>query len=275
MKHLIIPILLAALTNEALPKLNTKYAAIYQFTYTKDSLGMDFARTENYLLYRVNNESRFLNNNAHFKDSIIHEFKEKMGAKVNTQEAVSLFAETAAPKIKGYISDLRLMKDFKNKTSTIILYNTSKRHYLKEPLQLEWKMIPGLDTIAGIPCYKAQTQYSGRKYTAWYAPQIPINDGPYVFHGLPGLITKVQDTQKWYTFELKKLNKNPKEKYSTPPFIEQSFQQEIDRKTYVERTTKEKVDPRYRVYYKKVTPEILMALKERRKFRFDLIIEKQ
>ena len=38
----------------------------------------------------------------------------------------------------------------------------------------------------------------GRTYTAWYAHDIPIGDGPWKFHGLPGLILKVNDKAKDY-----------------------------------------------------------------------------
>jgi GLPGLI family protein len=272
---MILPLLSAFIYNNY-PKTNIDYSALYQFTYTKDSLGVDYAQPEEYILYRTGSESRFLNYKAYYNDSISYAFIEEMGAKVNTPESTQLFFETKASKLKKYISDLRTLKDFKKKTATIILYNTSKRHYLIEPLGLNWKMVKGeIDTIAGIQCYKATTQYGGRTYIAWYSPQIPINDGPYIFHGLPGLITKVEDSQKWYKFELKELNTKPKRNYSTPPFIEKSFQQQINRVTYVERSKKEKLNPIYKTYYKKVTPEILAALREKRKSRFDLIIEKQ
>lgn len=34
----------------------------------------------------------------------------------------------------------------------------------------------------------ATTQFRGLTYTAWFALDIPINEGPWKFHGLPGLI---------------------------------------------------------------------------------------
>ena len=42
----------------------------------------------------------------------------------------------------------------------------------------------------------------GRNYHAWFAPEIPLNEGPWKFNGLPGLILEVYDTQDHYHFTL-------------------------------------------------------------------------
>ena len=72
-----------------------------------------------------------------------------------------------------------------------------------------WQVIEGTDTILGYVCHKAAISYTGRSYTAWFAPEIPINDGPWKFWGLPGLILKVTDEQdlfEWEGIGLKKSN---------------------------------------------------------------------
>lgn len=56
------------------------------------------------------------------------------------------------------------------------------------------------DTILGYHCMLATTQFRGRTYSAWFALDIPINDGPWKFHGLPGLILKVEDSKGIFTF---------------------------------------------------------------------------
>jgi GLPGLI family protein len=57
---------------------------------------------------------------------------------------------------------------------------------------------------------KAETKFGGRTWYAWFTQQVPLQDGPYKFSGLPGLIVKVQDAKGDYSFDLmqtKKLRK--------------------------------------------------------------------
>jgi GLPGLI family protein len=49
---------------------------------------------------------------------------------------------------------------------------------------------------------KAEAFFRGRKWTAYFNPEIPLNVGPYKFYGLPGLITEIYDDKKDYVFKL-------------------------------------------------------------------------
>jgi GLPGLI family protein len=67
---------------------------------------------------------------------------------------------------------------------------------------LDWKITNEKIKIGNFNCQKATTDYSGRKWTAWFTNEIPIQDGPYIFKGLPGLIIKISDDKQDYNFEL-------------------------------------------------------------------------
>lgn len=49
---------------------------------------------------------------------------------------------------------------------------------------------------------KATTTYLGRNWVAWYDETIPINDGPFLFKGLPGLIVELQDDRGYFHWKL-------------------------------------------------------------------------
>ena len=65
----------------------------------------------------------------------------------------------------------------------------------------QWKLHNETMTILEHRCQKATCHWRGRDYVAWFAPDIPIKRGPWRFNGLPGLILKLYDTGRFYTFE--------------------------------------------------------------------------
>lgn len=72
------------------------------------------------------------------------------------------------------------------------------------PIIDTWKLIDETKIINSIACKKAEVQYKGRHWTAWYSTEIPFPYGPYKFSGLPGLIVKITDNTGDYDFELVK-----------------------------------------------------------------------
>lgn len=74
---------------------------------------------------------------------------------------------------------------------------------VKQPIDLKWKIQPEFSRILGCEVQKASTDFGGRKWIAWFSKDIPIQNGPYKFGGLPGLIFKIADAQNYHTFELK------------------------------------------------------------------------
>lgn len=70
-----------------------------------------------------------------------------------------------------------------------------------------WKILADKQKLGEFETQKAETKMFGRKWTAWFTTEIPIQDGPYKFHGLPGLIVKIEDEAKYHSFELKGISK--------------------------------------------------------------------
>lgn len=64
-----------------------------------------------------------------------------------------------------------------------------------------WALHEETQTVLGHKCQRATCRFRGRDFVAWFAPDIPVKRGPWKFQGLPGLILKVYDKDKLYTFE--------------------------------------------------------------------------
>lgn len=74
----------------------------------------------------------------------------------------------------------------------------------EEPLpMMRWSILTNTRKIGGFNCKKATTHFRGRDYEAWFAPDLPVSDGPWKLRGLPGLILEAYDKDReiQYLFE--------------------------------------------------------------------------
>ncbi|WP_262920514.1 GLPGLI family protein [Chryseobacterium timonianum] len=76
------------------------------------------------------------------------------------------------------------------------------KYKIKEDKKPEWKILPEKQKIGEYNAQKATTSFGGRDWTAWFTTDIPIQDGPYVFYGLPGLIVKLEDSTGSHSMQL-------------------------------------------------------------------------
>jgi len=56
---------------------------------------------------------------------------------------------------------------------------------------LDWDITEEKNTIGKYSCLKAVLK-GFPDVVAWFSPEIPVNDGPAFFHGLPGLVVKLE-----------------------------------------------------------------------------------
>ncbi len=89
------------------------------------------------------------------------------------------------------------------------------------PIQ-QWTLCNETKTILSYKCQKATCRWRGRDYEAWFTTEIPVRSGPWKFGGLPGLIVKIQDSKKEYTFECVKVEQTKRQiiQYDFSPFRE-------------------------------------------------------
>ncbi|MEG0518583.1 MAG: GLPGLI family protein [Bacteroidales bacterium] len=112
---------------------------------------------------------------------------------------------------KGIYDDY--YKNFPNKGELTVSTGIMSTEYIyNEPSPvMNWKITGGTDSIIlGYPCNKADLLFRGRSYVAWFTPQIPINNGPWKFQGLPGLILKVTESNGYFEWEITEIQNTPK-----------------------------------------------------------------
>lgn len=102
----------------------------------------------------------------------------------------------------------QLYKDRKKNSITVMDFDNSnfgesELYFYQEEefIQIPWEIKEDTMSVLGYLCTMANCGFGGRSYTAWFTQDIPINEGPYKFYGLPGMILKIEDTEKLFQFE--------------------------------------------------------------------------
>ncbi|MGH1516796.1 GLPGLI family protein [Chryseobacterium sp. JK1] len=115
--------------------------------------------------------------------------------------------------------NIQFPKDAKLNTSSIVSHKAGDELYdeydllentilkLQTKDSQNWKLANENKKVKDLVLQKATTHYGGREWTAWFAKEIPFQEGPYKFHGLPGLIVELYDDKNNYKFELVKSTK--------------------------------------------------------------------
>jgi GLPGLI family protein len=119
------------------------------------------------------------------KSSIDTTYIEKYGNKYQTTSTVK------RP------STITYYKNFDLKQYKILFTEDDKETNIKEILPtFKWTLVDENKTINGYKCKKATTRNtafnSNQAIVAWYTEDIPINDGPMHYSGLPGFIIQVE-----------------------------------------------------------------------------------
>ena len=111
---------------------------------------------------------------------------------------------------KGLMAESRYknQKDFRSNIITV--WNTNGGdvyQYETDMNDLNWEICDSTKIILGYDCNLATADYHGRKWKAWFAPEVAIQEGPWQLCGLPGLIFEAETEDGEYGFEITGIQK--------------------------------------------------------------------
>jgi GLPGLI family protein len=168
---------------------------IYEYKFVKDSTEKSKSETELMVLDATKIGSKFYSLKKSTADSIHQDRLQKQAKDFSGTDwgLVPYVVEKTYPDFKIEFFNMLEMDKYKV---------TDKR-------KLDWKILPDKEKMGEFNTQKASVNFAGRTWTARFATDIPIQDGPYKFHGLPGLIVKLEDKTHSHSFVLKEIKKLP------------------------------------------------------------------
>lgn len=154
--------------------------------------------TNHYVLLANTTESKFFSPVTEYLDSL----NSTPGGKAKLQEM------TRSAYLAGKLDDIPrpdgtvyVIKSFAD--NKIKHYDTAglEKFVYEEPVaRWNWEIGDSAKVILGYECLMGTTVYHGRKWTAWFTPEIPVQNGPWKLDGLPGLILQASAEGGQYSF---------------------------------------------------------------------------
>lgn len=109
--------------------------------------------------------------------------------------------------------------------------------------KINWKITNEKEKINKFTCTKATASIENKNVTAWFTDEIPSNDGPSIYFGLPGLILKVETSDfNFSILEIKYDNNIDIKKFTEGTLIPQNkFDQKLKHQLENPETTTETI----------------------------------
>ena len=167
---------------------------MYDYKFVSDSTNRDDVKTELMNLDTTPKGSKFYSYTSYKSDSLMRVDLEKQ---LKANGSINIKTDQRKGVIRYTIA--------KNSTNGNIDFRTRigmDAFRVAEERKMTWKILPDKQKIGNWETQKATTEFAGRKWTAWFCSDIPIQDGPYKFSGLPGLVVKLEDDTHSHLYNL-------------------------------------------------------------------------
>ena len=203
MKKLLILIVMFSLFGK-LSSQTERY--IYQAEVNPDTINLVNMKVENTLLDIKGNQSLFISESKLLRDSLTTVLKQQgITETKRSKKDKSEFPKLPNGKsIQPTFFDYFITKNKDDKSVSFVENIGSKQVYYQEDRKMNWDIATQVSDFNSYKVQKATMKFGGRTWTAWFAPEIKISDGPYKFFGLPGLILKLEDDKGDYRFSFVK-----------------------------------------------------------------------
>ena len=165
-----------------------KYEIVYELEFVDDSLKPEEKLVDLQVLQIGTNSSKYFSKLL-FRNDSLNTILEK-------NNATNILSEPKNAALYDVIRDRKAKKVTVTHRSDDIVFR-----YSEAIPNINWTIHNENKRILDYTCQRATAKFRGRVYEVWFAPEIPLREGPYKFVGLPGLILEMADSQKHYVYK--------------------------------------------------------------------------
>ncbi|MCM1484559.1 MAG: GLPGLI family protein, partial [Muribaculaceae bacterium] len=186
------------------PRAEIKVGYTYHETFVRGSDGI-IKRDIPFILLASKGQSKFYNAKTEFKDSLESTPQGRAVSHQLLNDAVKRYAETedrSAMDAVAYQTFLYIFRSTPDNQMTVYdKAGSIEQGYYTEPLgEIVWEISDSTKSVLGYYCVMATANYHGRHWIAWFAPDIPLQEGPWKLTGLPGLILEASESTGQHSF---------------------------------------------------------------------------
>jgi len=168
---------------------------IYEYKFIPDSTNVEDMKTEMMFLDTSKDGSKYYSYTVFNSDSLMKVDLEKQLAATG-----SINVRSDMQKGSVRYSVTKTYPDYKTNLHRRLSMDA---YSISDDRKINWKISSDKEKIGEWNAQKAEADFAGRHWIAWFSTEIPIQDGPYKFHGLPGLIIKIEDKTGSHKLELR------------------------------------------------------------------------
>ena len=182
-----------------------------QWSILGSGTGKEYTKTDKFILQIGEGTSYYYDPQTYYVDSLMND---PVGRGIYDETFSKLLKESLADNSGNLFQKLdelglsgksryRAIKDFPESKITVYDWISPDFYeYNVDMSDLNWELADSTMTVLGYECNMATADYHGRKWKAWFAPEVPVQDGPWQLCGLPGLIMKAVTDDGLFGFEI-------------------------------------------------------------------------
>ena len=204
------------------PRAEIKVGYTYNETFVRGSGGI-IKREIPFVLLANKEQSKFYSPKTEFKDSLQSTPQGRVVEKELFNDAIKRYMETKDRSAMSSVVYQTFLYVFRSKPDNeMTVYDKAgslEQGYYTEPIgEIQWEIGDSTKNVLGYECTIATADYHGRHWTAWFTPEIPLQEGPWKLTGLPGLILEAEESTGQHSFVATGLEASNQEIYPIYPY---------------------------------------------------------